>query len=93
VRSGGSSTSARRPAPRSTCRRQSCGCSPEGARAHQRGITLTSSGRESYERLVAARCDNLRELLKGWNPEEHPDLQRLIDQLGRDLVRKIPAPA
>ncbi len=56
-------------------------------------ITLTSSGRESYERLVAARCDNLRELLDGWNPEEHPDLQRLIDQLGRDLVRKIPAPA
>lgn len=56
-------------------------------------ITLTSSGRESYERVVAARCDKLRELLDGWDPEEHPDLQRLIDQLGRDLVRKIPTPA
>jgi DNA-binding MarR family transcriptional regulator len=64
------------------------------ALVHTNGeITLTSSGRESYERLVAARCDKLRELLDGWNPEEHPDLQRLIDQLGRDLVRKIPAPA
>jgi EmrB/QacA subfamily drug resistance transporter len=64
------------------------------ALVHTNGeITLTSSGRESYERVVAARCDKLRELLDGWNPEEHPDLQRLIDQLGRDLVRKIPAPA
>ena len=64
------------------------------ALVHTNGeITLTSSGRESYERLVAARCDKLRELLDGWNPEEHPDLQRLIDQLGRDLVREIPAPA
>jgi MFS family permease/DNA-binding MarR family transcriptional regulator len=63
------------------------------ALVHTNGeITLTSSGRESYERLIAARCDKLRELLDGWNPEQHPDLQRLIDQLGRDLVRKIPAP-
>ena len=64
------------------------------ALVHTNGeISLTSSGRESYERVVAARCDKLRELLDGWNPEEHPDLQRLIDQLGRDLMREIPAPA
>ena len=56
-------------------------------------ITLTITGRENYERLVAVRCDILRELLDDWNPEKHPDLQRLIDQLGRDLVREIPAPA
>jgi EmrB/QacA subfamily drug resistance transporter len=56
-------------------------------------VTLTSSGKERYERLVAARCAKLRELLEGWNPEEHPDLQRLTDQLARDLVREIPAPA
>ena len=56
-------------------------------------ITLTPSGRAEYERLVTARCAGLRELLDGWNPDEHPELRRLIDQLGRDLVSEIPAPA
>src|SRR6266540_1626894 len=56
-------------------------------------ITLTQSGRADYERLVTARCAGLRELLDGWNPDEHPELRRLIDELGRDLVSQIPAPA
>jgi DNA-binding MarR family transcriptional regulator len=56
-------------------------------------ITLTVSGRADYERLVAARCAGLRELLAGWNPDEHPELRELIDKLGRDLVSQIPTPA
>jgi DNA-binding MarR family transcriptional regulator len=56
-------------------------------------ITLTVSGRADYERLVAARCAGLRELLAGWDPDEHPELRRVIDELGRDLVSEIPAPA
>jgi EmrB/QacA subfamily drug resistance transporter len=55
-------------------------------------ITLTVSGRADYERLVAARCTGLRELLAGWNPDEHPELRELIDKLGRDLVSQIPTP-
>ena len=55
-------------------------------------VTLTASGRERYERLVKARCENLRELLDGWNPDEHPQLRRMIDDLGRDLVSEIPTP-
>jgi EmrB/QacA subfamily drug resistance transporter len=55
-------------------------------------ITLTPFGRADYERLVTARCARLRELLAGWKPEEHPDLQRAIDELGRDLVSQIPTP-
>jgi EmrB/QacA subfamily drug resistance transporter len=55
-------------------------------------ITLTVSGRADYERLVAARCAGLRELLAGWNPDEHPELRELIDKLGRDLVSQIPTP-
>jgi EmrB/QacA subfamily drug resistance transporter len=56
-------------------------------------IELTKTGREDYERLVTARCDGLRELLSGWDPDEHPQLRELIDKLGRDLVSEIPAPA
>jgi len=55
-------------------------------------IALTTAGREDYERLVAARCAGLRDLLNGWDPDEHPQLQELIDELGRDLVSEIPAP-
>ncbi len=56
-------------------------------------IELTKSGREDYERIVTARRDGLRELLSGWDPDEHPQLRELIDRLGRDLVSEIPAPA
>jgi EmrB/QacA subfamily drug resistance transporter len=55
-------------------------------------IALTEPGRQDYERLVTAKCDGLRELLDGWNPEQHVELQRLVDRLGRDLVSEIPAP-
>ena len=55
-------------------------------------ITLTRAGREDYERLVAARCAGLRELLAGWSPDQRPELQRLVDRLGRDLVSEIPTP-
>jgi EmrB/QacA subfamily drug resistance transporter len=55
-------------------------------------IALTDVGRQDYERLVTAKCDGLRELLDGWNPEQHAELQQLVDRLGRDLVSEIPAP-
>jgi DNA-binding MarR family transcriptional regulator len=56
-------------------------------------ITLTTEGREDYERLIAARCAGLRELLAGWRPEEQPEVQRMVDSLARDLVSRIPTPA
>jgi EmrB/QacA subfamily drug resistance transporter len=55
-------------------------------------VALTEEGRQDYERLVTARCDGLRELLDGWNPEQHAELQQLVDELARDLVSQIPAP-
>src|SRR6266480_4596754 len=55
-------------------------------------IELTKSGREDYERLVTARRDGLRDLLDGWDPDEHPPLRELMDKLGRDLVSEIPTP-
>jgi MFS family permease len=56
-------------------------------------IMLTRLGQEDYERLVTARCAGLRELLAGWQPDQQPELQRLVDRLGRDLVSEIPGPA
>jgi EmrB/QacA subfamily drug resistance transporter len=55
-------------------------------------IALTKTGRDEYEQLVAARCAGLNELLDGWQPEQHAELQRLVESLGRDLVREIPKP-
>jgi hypothetical protein len=55
--------------------------------------TLTAAGREDYERLVTARCAGLRELLDGWEPDQHRELEHLVDRLARDLVSEMPAPA
>jgi len=55
-------------------------------------IALTTPGREDYERLVAARCAGLRDLLRGWDPDGNPQLRQLVDKLGRDLVSEIPTP-
>jgi EmrB/QacA subfamily drug resistance transporter len=56
-------------------------------------IALTPAGRADYERLVAARCARLRELLAGWQPDQQREVRRMVDALGRDLVSQIPSPA
>ncbi|MDP9308046.1 MAG: MFS transporter, partial [Actinomycetota bacterium] len=55
-------------------------------------IELTPSGRADYERLVAARSAGLHDLLNGWDPDAHAQLQELVDRLSRDLVSEIPEP-
>ena len=55
-------------------------------------IALTTGGRDAYEQLVEAKCAGLHELLDGWHPDQQPELQRLVDRLGRDLVSEIPTP-
>jgi EmrB/QacA subfamily drug resistance transporter len=56
-------------------------------------ITLTASGQDGYDRIVEARCARLRAHLAGWDAERQPEIQQLVDRLGRDLVHTIPAPA
>jgi EmrB/QacA subfamily drug resistance transporter len=55
-------------------------------------IELTREGRKDYERLVEARCTRLNSLLNGWEPEQRPEVQKMVDRLGRDLVGAIPTP-
>jgi EmrB/QacA subfamily drug resistance transporter len=55
-------------------------------------LDLTAAGSEDHARLVSARRDGLAERLDGWEPDEHPELQRLLDQLTHDLISVIPTP-
>ena len=69
-------------------------CDEGYARAENGGsISLTATGRAGYERILEARRSGLRELLDGLEPADHPELQQLVERLGRDLVREMPAPA
>jgi EmrB/QacA subfamily drug resistance transporter len=56
-------------------------------------ITLTTTGRQDYERVVATRRAQLAELLDGWQPDQHEELRQLLDNLARDLASEIPTPA
>ena len=55
-------------------------------------LTLSPEGRLSHERLVAAKTAALREYLDGLEPDDHPELQRLLDELAHDVVGAIPTP-
>jgi len=51
------------------------------------GITeLTAGGLEAIEALTVARRDSLRDLLEGWDPDEHPELEALIRRLAIRLL-------
>ena len=52
--------------------------------------TLTTAGRAGYERLVAVRRARLSELLSGWEPDQHRELEELVERLARDLASDIP---
>jgi EmrB/QacA subfamily drug resistance transporter len=58
---------------------------------------LTLAGRAAAERLTTARQERLNELLDGWSPEEHAELQQLVHRLTGELlddeVSAPPAPA
>jgi hypothetical protein len=73
--------------------------SSRGALAAVRAARGAGRSRSRPTRALAAgppgracAIDEGRELLHGWDPDEHPPLRQLIDKLGRDLVSEIPAP-
>jgi DNA-binding MarR family transcriptional regulator len=53
-------------------------------------LRVTEAGRRIAERMVDARCDALRDLLDGWDPDEHPDLTALLRGLARDSLGNQP---
>ncbi len=50
------------------------------------GLALTPRGAEAAARLVEARRAGLSELLAGWSPEEHPELQARLRELAQELL-------
>jgi DNA-binding MarR family transcriptional regulator len=51
---------------------------------------LTATGRDAFDRLVAARRERLSELLDGWSPEREADLAELLTRMARDVVADHP---
>jgi MFS family permease len=49
-------------------------------------MTLTPRGHEAIEKLVAARCASLTEFLEGWDPEVHPEVMTMINELGKKCI-------
>jgi hypothetical protein len=46
---------------------------------------ITPAGQAVRDQLVAARTDCLRELIRDWQPDEHPELDPLLSRLAREL--------
>jgi EmrB/QacA subfamily drug resistance transporter len=71
------------------------------ARLEQRGLVarrqeeyeLTAEGRRVFEALVAVRRATLRELVRDWSPEDHAELEPVLDRLARSLASEMPTPA
>ncbi|GGV32442.1 EmrB/QacA family drug resistance transporter [Actinomadura cremea] len=46
-------------------------------------LAITGAGRTAAERLFAARRDGLAEHVRGWSPEDHPELADVLSRLSR----------
>jgi len=49
-------------------------------------LEVTDAGREVMGQLTEARRAGLEELLEGWNPTEHPELEALVRRLADSLM-------
>ena len=49
-------------------------------------LRLTAAGDDAIERLTAARRAGLNDLLEGWDPEAHPEIQEMVRTLARALL-------
>jgi EmrB/QacA subfamily drug resistance transporter len=67
-------------------------CDSLTARGYVEDTRLNARGADAYTRIVEARGDGLAELLEGWQPAEHEELNRLVHRLARDFVAEAPAP-
>jgi EmrB/QacA subfamily drug resistance transporter len=55
-------------------------------------LQLTSTGVAMRDRIVAARRNNLADMLARWRPEQHPDVLALIERMAQALTSDLPAP-
>jgi EmrB/QacA subfamily drug resistance transporter len=56
-----------------------------------RPVELTAAGRDTHDRLVAAGRSRLAGLLDGWDPENNPDVRRLLNQVAESFAAQMPS--
>jgi DNA-binding MarR family transcriptional regulator len=49
-------------------------------------LVLTDAGRVAIESLATARHQSMTELLEGWDPGAHPEVEEMIRQLAKALL-------
>ena len=54
---------------------------------------LTPAGRAMYDSIVSVRRQTLEELVRDWSPEDHKQLEGVLDRLARSLASEMPSPA
>jgi EmrB/QacA subfamily drug resistance transporter len=57
-----------------------------GSADASRPAELTPAGESAYTRLFAARQDRIARLLEGWQPEQHPRLLQLLNDITHELA-------
>jgi EmrB/QacA subfamily drug resistance transporter len=57
------------------------------------GFDLTPAGRRTWETIVSVRRSTLEDLVRDWSPEDHQQLQGVLDRLARSLASEMPSPA
>jgi EmrB/QacA subfamily drug resistance transporter len=62
------------------------GCVRGGSADASRPAELTPAGESAYTRLFAARQDRIARLLEGWQPEQHPRLLQLLNDITHELA-------
>ncbi len=55
-------------------------------------LQLTATGVAMRDRALDARRKGLADMLKRWQPEQHPDVLALIDRMAQALTSDLPAP-
>ena len=60
--------------------------------ARNGGFHLTRAGSDLRERIHTARCNELNELLSGWEPERHAEIRSIVDELAGSLATEFPQP-
>jgi EmrB/QacA subfamily drug resistance transporter len=54
-------------------------------------LTPSSRGRDTFQRIVAARRAGLEQLLARWSPERHTEVKAMLDRLARSLIAELPS--
>ena len=53
-------------------------------------LELSDKGRADYRRLLQQREQDLKDMLAGWEPDEHPDVRAMMRELANSFASTPP---